>query len=64
MTLTVRLDLEYRNFHWETKRNPGAEHFFATAIRPVNRGGPDNAPWDGFEFVPATDRQLSMVPLA
>ena len=28
--LTVRLDIEDRNFHCETKRNGGAEHHFST----------------------------------
>jgi starch synthase (maltosyl-transferring) len=59
VVLTVRLDLEDRNFHWETKRNSGADHFFNTAVRPANRGvGRDAASPDGFEFVPAPERQL------
>src|SRR5260221_4468815 len=28
--LTGRLDIEDRNFHWETKRNGGAEHHFSS----------------------------------
>ena len=28
--LTVRFDIEDRNFHWETKRNGGAEYHFST----------------------------------
>jgi predicted glycogen debranching enzyme len=49
--LTVRLDLEDRNFHWETKRNSGAEHHFGSHVRPL-----DGRP--GFAFTPASDRQL------
>ncbi|HAM70711.1 MAG TPA: amylo-alpha-1,6-glucosidase, partial [Verrucomicrobiales bacterium] len=30
ISVTVRVDLEDRNFHWETKRNPGAEEHFLT----------------------------------
>jgi starch synthase (maltosyl-transferring) len=49
--LTVRIDLEDRNFHWETKRNGGADHHFSTHCRSL-RGR------TGFEFTPAEDRQL------
>jgi len=49
--LTVRCDIEDRNFHWETKRNGGAEHHFATHTRPL-------AGKNGFAFTPAADRQL------
>jgi predicted glycogen debranching enzyme len=51
VTLTVRVDLEDRNFHWETKRNSGAEHHFASNTRPL-------AGRAGFEFLPAPDRRL------
>jgi glycogen debranching enzyme len=51
VSLTVRVDIEDRNFHWETKRNGGAEHHFASSTRP-SRGRV------GFEFTPAPDRQL------
>ncbi len=54
--LTVRLDLEDRNFHWETKRNGGADYHFAThthALAPESGGGKP-----GFAFTPAPDRQL------
>ena len=55
--LTVRLDLEDRNFHAETKRNGGAEHHFSTHCRPLTpaEAGPGAA---GFCFAPAADRQL------
>jgi starch synthase (maltosyl-transferring) len=51
VTLTVRVDIEDRNFHHETHRNPGAEHHFSSHTRSL----PDHA---GFEFTPAEDRQL------
>jgi len=71
--LTVRIDLEDRNFHWETKRNGGAEYHFSThthavpyaADRPqetATRGLPPQALGEplfmGFEFTPAPDRHL------
>ena len=49
--LTVRLDIEDRNFHWETQRNPGSEYHFTTHTKPL----PDKP---GFVFAPAPDRQL------
>lgn len=49
--LTVRVDIEDRNFHSETKRNPAAEHHFSANTRPL-----PNPP--GFAFTPAPDRQL------
>ena len=51
VTLTVRVDIEDRNFHQETHRNPGADHHFSSHTRPL----PNHA---GFEFTPASDRQL------
>jgi starch synthase (maltosyl-transferring) len=51
LRLTVRFDLEDRNFHWETKRNGAAEHHFSGNTRPLS-GTP------GFEFTPAADRVL------
>jgi starch synthase (maltosyl-transferring) len=49
--LTVRVDLEDRSYHWETKRNGGADHHFSNSTRSLaNR--------TGFEFVPAPDRAL------
>src|SRR5205814_635043 len=49
--LTVRVDIEDRNFHWETKRNPEAEQHFSAHTRPS-----PSPP--GFSFTPAPDRQL------
>ena len=51
--LTVRVDIEDRNFHSETKRNPGADCHFSTNTRPLERQ-------IGFAFTPASDRQLQV----
>jgi predicted glycogen debranching enzyme len=48
--LTVRFDIEDRNFHWETKRNGGADYHFSTNTHEL--------PEVGFAFTPAPDRQL------
>jgi len=45
------VDIEDRNFHQETHRNPGADHHFSSNTRTL----PDHR---GFEFTPAADRQL------
>jgi starch synthase (maltosyl-transferring) len=47
--ITVRVDIEDRNFHSETKRNDGADHHFSTNT---------SAQKNGFAFTPAPDRQL------
>jgi predicted glycogen debranching enzyme len=49
--LTVRVDLEDRNFHWETRRNGAAELHFESSCSAL-QGRP------GFEFTPAPDRCL------
>src|SRR5262249_9812570 len=49
--LTVRIDLEDRNFHTETHRTSGAEHHFTSHSRTL----PQKV---GFEFTPASDRKL------
>ncbi len=49
--LTVRFDIEDRNFHWETKRNGGADFHFSTNTHEIRNG-------IGFAFTPAPDRQL------
>ncbi len=49
--LTVRVDIEDRNFHSETHRNGGADHHFATNCHELT-----DQP--GFAFTPAGDRQL------
>jgi starch synthase (maltosyl-transferring) len=51
VTLTVRVDIEDRNFHTETHRNGAAEWHFTSNTRPLG----DQI---GFEFMPASDRQL------
>ena len=56
--LTVRVDIEDRNFHSETKRNPGAEHHFASHTHGLPHSlfrQPSNP---GFAFTPARDRHL------
>ena len=51
VSLTVRVDIEDRNFHSETHHNSGAEHHFHEHLRSL-------AQRPGFEFTPAPDRQL------
>jgi predicted glycogen debranching enzyme len=53
VSLTVRVDIEDRNFHCETQRNSGAEHHFANNCRSVKGR-------EGFEFTPAPDRCLGV----
>jgi len=52
--LTVRVDIEDRNFHSETRRNDTTENHFSGNTRPM----PDRP---GFEFTPAPDRQLRVL---
>jgi predicted glycogen debranching enzyme len=49
--LTVRFDIEDRNFHSETKRNGGADFHFSSNTRELDKK-------TGFAFTPASDRQL------
>jgi starch synthase (maltosyl-transferring) len=49
--LTLRVDIEDRNFHSQTQRNPGADHHFSVHSRPLS-----DKP--GFAFTPAADRAL------
>ncbi len=65
--LSVRVDIEDRNFHSETKRNGGADYHFSSNCRPLSSrqrvAVPKNnpaavEPWNGFVFMPAPDRQL------
>jgi predicted glycogen debranching enzyme len=61
VSLTVRVDIEDRSFHWETQRNEGAEHHFNSNTR-IWEGTPGSAPrWVGFSFTPATDRCLRVL---
>ncbi|MGA3145373.1 MAG: amylo-alpha-1,6-glucosidase [Verrucomicrobiota bacterium] len=58
--LTVRFDIEDRNFHWETKRNGGADYHFSTNTHSLSELRTPNSelPKTGFAFTPAPDRQL------
>jgi predicted glycogen debranching enzyme len=49
--LTVRFDLEDRNFHAQTQHNGGAEYHFTTNSRVLENHG-------GFEFRPSKDRHV------
>ena len=49
--LTVRFDIEDRNFHSETKRNDGTDFHFSSNTHPLDKK-------IGFNFTPAPDRQL------
>ena len=56
--LTVRFDIEDRNFHWETKRNGGADYHFSTNTHELQTQDPKSRTPIGFAFTPAPDRQL------
>ena len=58
--LTVRVDIEDRNFHSETKRNGGADFHFSsnTHVLPQLPTASSQLPKTGFAFTPASDRQL------
>ncbi len=49
--LTIRVDIEDRNFHSETQRNGGADFHFSSNTRVLDGK-------TGFAFTPAPDRQL------
>ncbi len=51
VSLTVRVDIEDRNFHSETHHNGGAEHHFHAHTQPLSEQA-------GFEFRPAPERHL------
>ncbi len=53
VSLTVRLDIEDRSFHCETKRNPGSEHHFSANSHSLQGRA-------GFAFTPVPDRQLQV----
>jgi len=55
--LTVRLDIEDRNFHSQTKRNGGADHHFNASTHALKSQ-------PGFAFAPASDRQLRVFTTA
>lgn len=54
LRLTVRVDIEDRNFHSETKRNSGADFHFSSNTRSLDKNV-------GFAFTPARDRQLRVI---
>jgi glycogen debranching enzyme len=56
--LTVRFDIEDRNFHWETKHNGGADHHFSTNTHEIRNPKSEIRNYIGFAFTPAPDRQL------
>jgi predicted glycogen debranching enzyme len=56
--LTVRVDIEDRNFHSETKRNSGADFHFSSNCREIKNEKLKMKNGGGFEFTPAVDRQL------
>jgi starch synthase (maltosyl-transferring) len=58
--LTVRLDIEDRGYHSETKRNGGADHHFSSNTRSFPQPKPGAAEKIGFEFCPARDRRLQV----
>ena len=60
--LTVRIDIEDRSFHGETRRSGGAEYHFNSHTRTLATGADSSANKDdlpvGFAFTPASDRRL------
>jgi len=56
--LTVRVDIEDRNFHSETKRNGGADFHFSSNCREIQNSKFKIQNCAGFAFTPAPDRQL------
>ena len=56
--LTVRVDIEDRNFHSETKRNAGADFHFSSNTHVLEDLGARVTHQTGFTFTPANDRQL------
>ena len=54
--LTVRVDIEDRNFHSETKRNGGADYHFSSNTHRLEMENIQHP--TGFAFTPAPDRQL------
>ncbi|HTI72937.1 MAG TPA: amylo-alpha-1,6-glucosidase [Candidatus Limnocylindria bacterium] len=61
--ITARIDIEDRNFHWETKRNEAADYHFSSKIRAVTVGeavSGEQPSYNGFAFQPDPARQLSV----
>ena len=61
--LAVRVDIEDRGFHGETKRNGGADCHFNAHTRTLATGAEaaDSGLPVGFAFVPAPDRKLQVL---
>ena len=57
VSVTVRVDIEDRNFHCETHRNGGAEYHFQSNTRTLSNKDCDT----GFAFTPAPDRRLRVL---
>ncbi len=57
LTLIIRADIEDRNFHWETHRNPDSERFFRESCVPAKGRA-------GFVFTPIPGRQLRVYSTA
>jgi predicted glycogen debranching enzyme len=58
VSVTVRVDIEDRNFHTETHRNGGAEYHFSTNTSEIQNPKSEIRNSIGFAFTPAPDRQL------
>ena len=56
--LTVRFDIEDRNFHQETRHNGGADYHFSSNTHKLQIQDPKTQTRTGFAFTPAPDRQL------
>jgi starch synthase (maltosyl-transferring) len=56
--LTVRFDIEDRNFHQETRHNGGADYHFSSNTHELQTPDPKTQARIGFAFTPAFDRQL------
>jgi len=62
--LTVRVDIEDRNFHWETRRNESAETHFPANTKTLGDTEQTGRQSRGFSFTPAVDRQLRVFTTA
>ena len=56
--LTVRFDIEDRNFHQETRHNGGADYHFSSNTHKLQTQDPKTQTRIGFAFTPAPERQL------
>jgi glycogen debranching enzyme len=56
--LTIRFDIEDRNFHWETRHNGGADYHFSTNTHEIRNPKSEIRNCIGFAFTPASDRQF------